>query len=128
MNGSGAPARTGDPLVNSQALYQLSYAELERTVGIEPTTRNLEGSGSANELRSHSGAETRDRTRMSRASTARKDYLCYLGNWRHRRDLHPRPEAYEAPELLLLHGAMNWYLWVEANHRLFRYERNALDR
>lgn len=51
---------------------------MERTVGIEPTTESLEGSDSANELRPH-GAETRDRTRMSRASTARKDYLCYLG-------------------------------------------------
>lgn len=41
-------------------------------------TGGLEDRDSANELRPH-GAETWDRTRMSPPSTAREDYLCYLG-------------------------------------------------
>jgi hypothetical protein len=40
---------------------------------------SLEGWGPAIRTIPANGAETRDRTRMSPASAARKDYLCYLG-------------------------------------------------
>lgn len=51
--------------------------------------------------------------------------VSYTKHWKRRRDLHPRPSAYEADELLLLHAA-SWYRWAESNRRPAPYEGAAL--
>ena len=89
---------------------------------------SLEGWSPAIGRRKRSGAETWDRTRMSPPSTAREDYLCYLGRiWRQGTDSNGRHRGY-GPRALPGCATLRqiWSLWEESHLRPRRYERRAL--